>query len=79
MKASSSLGSHCSNAFEEGFNFPLRILHSHPGTHQEPAQEQEEEPFPRPGQTLTQGSQLSTVAPADQASPSSMVPLEHLS
>lgn len=79
MKASSSLDSHCSNASEQRFHFPLRILPSHHAIHQELAQGQEEGPFPRPGQILTWGCQLSTFAPADQASPSSMVPLKHLS
>lgn len=65
MKASSSLDSHYGNAFEKSFHFPLCILPSHHATHQEPAQGQEEGPFPRPGQILTRGSQLSTFALAD--------------
>ena len=79
MKASSSLDGHCSNAFEKRFHFPLHILPSHHATHQEAAQGQEEGSFPRPGQMLTWGSQLSMFAPADQASPSRMVPLKNLS
>jgi len=79
MKASSSSDGHCSNAFEKRFHLPLRILPSHHAMHQEPAKAQEEGPFPRPGHILTQGSQLSMFAPADQASPSSTVPLQHLS